>query len=102
MRRAARTDENQQAIVDALRAAGCGVIDLSKVGGGVPDLLVHPPTFPDCRMAVLLEVKNPNKPKRDQRLTKAQEEFHAGWKGWLFTVRTVDEALAAVGLKAAA
>lgn len=100
MRRAARVDENQAAIVKALKAAGCGVVDLSAVGGGVPDLLVHPPTFPDCRMAVLLEVKNPAKPKRDQQLTPDQVKFHEAWKGWLYVVRTVDEALAAVGIQA--
>ena len=99
MRRAARVDENQAAIVKALLQAGCGVVDLSAVGGGVPDLLVHPPTFPDCRMAVLLEIKNPAKPKADRALTPAQVKFHADWKGWLFVVTTVDEALAAVGVK---
>jgi hypothetical protein len=100
MRRAARTDQNQKAIVDALRAAGCGVVDLSKVGGGVPDLLVEAPTWPHAM--TLLEVKNPEKPKADRELTPAQVKFHAGWRGSLFVVETVDEALAAVGLKAAA
>lgn len=98
MRRAARVDGNHAAIVKALRQAGCGVVDLSAVGNGVPDLLVHPPTFPDCRMAVLLEIKDPSQPPSKQRLTPAQEKFHAGWKGWLHVVRTVDEALAAVGV----
>jgi hypothetical protein len=50
-------------------------------------------------MAVLLEVKNPKKPKRDQQLTPAQEKFRAGWKGWLYVVRSIPEALAAVGIK---
>lgn len=99
MRRAAKVDDNHGEIVKALRQAGCGVVDLSAVGNGVPDLLVHPPTFPDCRQAVLLEIKDGSKPACRQKLTPAQEKFHAGWKGWLFVVRNVDEALAAVGVK---
>jgi hypothetical protein len=98
MRRAAKTDANHGDIVDALRAAGCGVLDLSKVGNGCPDLLVHPPTYPDCRMAVLLEVKDGAKPPSARKLTKDQERFHANWKGWLHVVTSVDEALAAVGV----
>lgn len=96
MRRAARTDHNHAAIMRALKDAGCGVVDLSAVGGGVPDLLVHPPTFPDCRMVVLLEIKDGAKSASRRTLTPAQQKFHAGWKGWLFTVTSVDEALAAV------
>lgn len=100
MRRAARTDGNQQEIIDALRAAGCGVVDLSGVGGGVPDLLVEGPVFPWAM--TLLEVKDSSQPKNKRKLTPAQEKFHAGWRGPLFVVETVAEALAAVGVKAAA
>ena len=94
MRRKAKTDANQAEIVRALKEAGCGVIDLSAVGKGIPDLLVHPPTFPECRMAVLMEVKN--KKGRGDKLTAAQEKFHAEWKGWIFRVTSVDEAIKAV------
>ena len=40
MRRAAKIDENQPEIVDALRAMGCSVTILSAVGNGCPDILV--------------------------------------------------------------
>lgn len=40
MRRAARTDANQTAIVEALRKCGASVQSLAAVGKGVPDLLV--------------------------------------------------------------
>ena len=96
MRRAAKVDANQAEIVRALRQAGCGVVDLSKVAGGVPDLLVHPPTYPDCRMAVLMEIKN--KKGKGEKLTPAQVKFHAEWKGWIHQVTTVAEALAAMGI----
>ena len=33
-----RTDFNQQEIINALRAIGCSVQDLSQVGRGCPDL----------------------------------------------------------------
>lgn len=98
MRRAAKVDANHAAIVAALRDAGCGVLDLSAVGKGCPDLLVHPPTFPECRMAVLMEIKDGAKSASRRKLTPAQVKFHAEWKGWIHTVTSVDEALKAVGL----
>lgn len=94
--RARKTDFNQAEIVKALKAAGCGVVDLSGVGKGCPDLLCHPPGYPDCRFAVLLEVKN--KTGRGDKLTKPQEKFHASWKGWIHRVTSPDEALAAMGI----
>lgn len=98
MRRAAKVDGNHAAIVSALRQAGCGVLDLSAVGKGCPDLLVHPPTFPACRMAVLMEIKDGSKPPSARKLTPAQVKFHAEWKGWIHTVTSVDEALKAICL----
>lgn len=97
MRRAAKVDANQAEVVKALRAAGCGVLDLSSVGKGCPDLLVHPPTYPECRMVVLMEVKN--KKGRGDKLTPAQEKFHAEWKGWIYRVTSPAEALDAMGIK---
>ena len=40
MRRAARVDDNQGQIVDALRRVGCSVWSLAGVGKGFPDLAV--------------------------------------------------------------
>lgn len=99
MRRAAKVDANHAEIVRTLRSAGCGVLDLSAVGNGCPDLLVHAPTFPACRMPVLLEVKDGKKPPSARALTPAQERFHREWKGWVFVVTSPDEALVALGLK---
>lgn len=91
MRRAAHTDANQTAIVAALRKVGAKVTSLAAVGGGVPDLLVG---FRGVN--VLLEVKNPEQSKRDQRLRKSQREFHATWPGKVAVVRTAEEAVLAV------
>jgi hypothetical protein len=100
VRRAAKVDANQAEIVKALRDAGCGVLDLSGVGDGCPDLLVHPPTFPACRIGVLLEVKDGAKPPSARKLTPAQLKFHAAWKGYVFVVENIEQALQAVGLAA--
>lgn len=87
-----RVDENQADIVAALKKIGSCVIDLSGVGGGVMDLLVI------FRGRVLMiEVKNPAKPKADQSLTPAQIRVHAeiGRAGAeVHIVRTIDEAIA--------
>lgn len=96
MRRAAKVDRNHSEIVKALRDAGCGVLDLSAIGHGCPDLLVHPPTYPSCRFAVLLEVKDGLKSPSQRKLTPDQEKFHAAWKGYIHVVTSVDEALKAV------
>lgn len=64
---ARRTDANQAPIVKALRQLGAYVVDLSRVGGGVPDLLIG------WRGAWLLaEVKT-----EKGKLRKAQEDFRA-------------------------
>lgn len=92
MRRAAKVDGNQTAIVNALRQLGCGVLDLSAVGKGCPDLLVHCPTYPF--QTRLMEVKNLS--GRGNKLTPAQQVFHANWRGAVVVVETVDQALAAI------
>jgi hypothetical protein len=94
--RAKKVDANQLAIVKALEAAGCGVADLSACGGGIPDLLVHPPGYPECRLMALMEIKN--KKGRGDKLTPAQEKFHARWKGPIFRVTSPEEALQAMGV----
>ncbi len=83
MRRAAKVDANQSAIVDALRAAGCSVQSLAAVGKGCPDLLVA-----RGKVNILLEVKDAT-----GKLTPDQKTWHEGWRGRAHVVRTVDEAL---------
>lgn len=97
MRRAAKVDATQAAIVQALRDAGCKVLSLAACGKGVPDLLVHQPdTHPFVREPdlFLLEVKNPA--GRGTSLTPDQVKFHAEWP--VTVVTTPEEALKAVGL----
>jgi hypothetical protein len=79
--RAARTDGNQQAIVDHLRAIGWSVFVTSAIGRGFPDFIAA-----RGRFTALGEIKDPSKPKRGQRLTPDQERFHADWQGVVLTV----------------
>lgn len=104
MRRAAKVDATQAAIVTALRAAGCKVLSLAALGNGAPDLMVYLP-IPDRveasfhwglfgRQILLLECKNPK--GRGTSLTPDQVKFHAEWP--VTVVTTPEEALRAVGL----
>lgn len=67
MRRAARTDSNQQEVIDSLRKIGCRVHYIKEP----VDLMVG---FRD--KTVLLEVK-----AEGGRLTKQQVQFIAEWNG---------------------
>lgn len=92
MRRAARVDDNQAAIVDALRRAGCSVRSLASLGKGCPDLLVG-----RAGVNYLLEVKDGSKPPCKRRLTPDEEAFHAAWRGPVAVVESVEDALKSVG-----
>ena len=86
-RYATKRDLNERPIVDALRAVGATVVQLDKP----VDLLVG-----FRKETYLLEVKQPK-----GRLTDDQEEFFVEWQGGqLFTVRSVEQALACIGATA--
>jgi hypothetical protein len=91
--RAARTDANQVAIVEALRAVGAKVYVSSSFGQGFPDLVC----LYRGRLS-LLEVKDGSKPPSAQKLTPEQVRFHAEWDGGpVHVVNSVEAALAAIG-----
>lgn len=91
---AAKVDDNQGLIVDCLRRCGCRVEVLSRVGGGVPDLLVGTPRG----QLILVEVKDGAKAPSRRQLTSDQERWHADWRRYpIFVVSSVLEALDAVG-----
>ena len=87
MRRAAKTDANQREIIAALEAVGASVFPSFRLGGGFPDLVVG-----FRGVTYLLEVKTPT-----GRLTPAEARFFAQWRGHAAVVRSVDEALRAIG-----
>lgn len=95
-RHAHAVDRNQAAIVSALRAVGCLVVDLSACGHGVPDLLVWAPRL---RRWLLLEVKDGSLPPSKRRLTPDEEAWHlmARRAGDVYVVLHAREALSRVG-----
>lgn len=81
-------------MASALRQLGATVSVLSGVGDGVPDLLVgfRGATF-------LLEVKDGSLPPSKQKLTPAEEKWHAEWRGGpKAVVASLDEALRVMGV----
>lgn len=83
----AKTDHNQNEIVQALRQIGATVVLLHKVGSGVPDLLVG-----FRGVTYLLEVKQlKGKPNL------LQERWYREWNGRApVIVKTVDDAINAI------
>ena len=81
MRRAAKIDANQPAIVEALRKCGAFVQSLAAVGNGCPDLLIG-----YRGRTILLEVKDGSKVPSAQKLTPDQLDWHGGWSGCTLAV----------------
>lgn len=92
MRKAARTDGNQAAIVDALRKAGASVQSLAALGKGVPDLLI-------CyrNTLFLVELKNPKQKPSKRKLTSDQISWHSTWKGTIYVAETAEQVFAVIG-----
>ncbi len=88
-----KRDGNEAEIVKSLRAIGCSVQLLHGNTQGCPDLLVG-----FAGRTVLMEVKADK-----GRLLASQQRWHNGWRGSpVVVVRTVNDALSALGLKVAA
>lgn len=93
-----KRDSNEPEIVKALLAVGCSVQLLRNCGAGVPDLLVGREGVAGQRLNFLLEVKAPK-----GSVSLKQTAWHNSWRGSpVRIVQTVEEALAAVGLRVAA
>lgn len=88
MRRAAKIDEVQPSIVEALRKVGASVVSLASIGQGCPDLLA-------CKgdKLWLIECKGPK-----GKLTPDQQRFILDWNGPVHIIRSADEALRLVGV----
>lgn len=87
MRRAARTDANHAEIVKAFRSLGCSVLDLSRLGGGCPDILVGM----GMRHNVLVEIKDGSKPPSARKLTDDEEAFFKAWRGAVVIAESLDD-----------
>lgn len=93
MRRRAAVDANQASIIAAMRQAGASVQPLHAVGKGCPDLLVGICTNAGRRCYVV-EIKDGSKPPSARKLTPAQVEWHAAWRGGVHVITDVDQAVA--------
>jgi len=80
-------DENEKEIVDALESIGCTVHRLDTP----VDLLIG-----RGGKNVLIEIKNPNKPKGDRKKTPAQVEFFKDWQGQVTICETPEQAIEVV------
>lgn len=89
----ARTDANHRKIVEALREHGASVQSLADLGHGCPDVLVG-----FAGRNYLIEIKDGKKPPSAQRLTLGERRFVISWRGQVAVVRSVDDALSAVGI----
>ncbi|MFO0521768.1 MAG: hypothetical protein ACK515_15320 [bacterium] len=99
MRRAARIDANQPAIVEALRKVGCRVQPLHMVGQGCPDIVAW---TPNRGRLMFMEIKDGTKPPSKRALTEDEQLWHDVWAdakraGVVVVVASVGEALEAVG-----
>ncbi len=81
-------DDNQGAIVTALREAGAQVHSLAAVGRGVPDLLVG-----YRGLNILIEAKIGRQPPSKRRLTPDENNWHITWGGQVAICNSPDEAL---------
>jgi hypothetical protein len=88
VRRAARIDNNHEAIVRALRAIGASVQPLASMGHGVPDLLVG---WRGKNM--LIEVKDGSLVPSKRQLTLDEEKWHANWAGQVAIAESVEDAV---------
>jgi len=88
MRRAARADDNQAEIVQALLRMGATVQHLHSVGDGCPDIVCG---FKNKNY--LIEIKDGNKPPSRRKLTPVQERWHRLWAGQHAVVKTPEEAV---------
>jgi hypothetical protein len=84
---AKRTDQNQADIIAALRAVGASVQDLHLVGRDCPDIIVG-----YQGQNYLMEVKS-----NIGHLSEGQRRWHADWRGRVWVVRCVDDALGVIG-----
>lgn len=83
MRRAARIDDNQNAIVECFRALGASVAVTSSLGGGFVDIVVGA-HGKNC----LVEIKDGDKPPSARTLTKHEQKFHEEWQGMVAVVES--------------
>lgn len=86
MRLKAKKDLNHDELVGTFGQLGCPVIDLTREGRGIPDLLVL------CLGKVhLVEIKNPQTHYGRKGLSLTQQRVHEAFAGCIAVVRTSED-----------
>lgn len=82
----AKKDANHNDITKALEKSGCAVVDVSKLGGGFPDLIV-------CRQrkTYLVEIKNTKTSYGKRGPNKNQKAWADGWPEKVFILKNLDD-----------
>ena len=88
MRRKARTDANQTAIVEYARKIGLSVHITSSLGGGFPDLAIG-----YGGITVIAEVKDGDKPPSKRKLTDGEQAFKDNWTGGYYLIERPEDVL---------
>lgn len=86
-----RTDSNQKEVFKVFRDMGCTVLNLSNVGACCDCLVAVSPT-----RQILIEIKDGSKPQSQRKLTRSEAKFHDEWKGELYIINNIHEAIALV------
>lgn len=88
IRRAAKIDENQPALVELIRAMGVSVAITSAAHDGFTDLVIG-----FGGVTVLVEVKDGSKPPARRKLTPQQVTFHGSFKGAITVIENEQQAV---------
>lgn len=98
MRKRGRTDQNQKSIVESLRQiSGVTVAITSSIGNGFPDLIVSR-AVGKSRTAVLIELKDGQKPASRKKLTPDEQKFKSEWEGCYYVCENLDQILKVLGI----
>jgi hypothetical protein len=92
VRKQARVDDNQAEIVQALRQAGASVLHMHQLGKGAPDLLIG-----HRGHNYLFEIKDGAKSPSQRQLTADELLWHSEWRGTVYVVESVEDALRKIG-----
>ena len=85
---AKRTDSNQPELVKFLRKCGASFQHTHQIAGALDGIVGY------CGIDQRVEIKDPTKPKSDQKLTEAEQKTFDNWKGRPPVVlRTTDDCL---------
>jgi Holliday junction resolvase len=91
MRKKARVDANQREIVQQLRKIGISVLHTHQLGRGAPDLILG-----YRNENFMIELKDGNKTKSQQKLTPDEIEFQTKWQGNYAVCNSLEQILSVI------